>query len=445
MGKVSNIPNKPSDIKDVLVDTISKLYPIFKAMRDNEELVYYKDGVYHTGGETYLKDIAVEIYGNSISNHVYREVLFQIQARNYIERTEFDKDPNILNLKNGLLNIKTGEFTAHTDKYYSLVQLPIKYDPDADCPNIDKFFNEVLPCNQDVQLAYEIFGYCLYKSYPIHKAVMLIGEGSNGKSTFLELLRQFLGSNNCASVPLQTLEYDKFAKASLYKKMANIFADLKSQSMSDTGTFKTLTGGDTITAENKFKNPFQFMNYAKLLFSANAPPSSNDDSLAFWRRWIILRFERTFTAGKDADPNIIEKLLPEIPGLLNKAIVALRRVLSTHTFSYNASIEEVTQTYKRASNSVNAFIAECCYFDYNAEIPRSELYEYYIQFCKLNELRIKANMEFGKLLKKAHPGLGMARKNDINYHTGIDVIRIGNSIYLPTKEQYTAQQSLPLE
>ena len=114
-------------------------------MRDNEELVYYKDGVYHTGGETYLKDIAVEIYGNSISNHVYREVLFQIQARNYIERTEFDKDPNILNLKNGLLNIKTGEFTAHTDKYYSLVQLPIKYDPDADCPNIDKFLMKCCP------------------------------------------------------------------------------------------------------------------------------------------------------------------------------------------------------------------------------------------------------------------------------------------------------------
>ena len=144
----------------------------------------------------------------------------------------------------------------------------------------------------------EIIGYCLYKGYPIQKAIMLVGSGSNGKSVFIQLLQHFLGVYHCASNSLQKLAVNRFSLSSLHGKLANLFADLSSSSLSDTSIFKMLTGGDLIQAEKKFKDEFSFTNYAKLIFSANAIPKSPDDSDAFFRRWIIIVFPFKFT-GKN--------------------------------------------------------------------------------------------------------------------------------------------------
>src|SRR5437763_5281033 len=103
-----------------------------------------------------------------------------IQRRTGVERSKFDSaEHDILNLQNGLLNSETGEFTEHSPTHLSLVQLPIRYDPNAKCPNISKFLEQVLH-PQDVSTALQIFGYCLYKSAKYEKAIMLFGTGSNG-------------------------------------------------------------------------------------------------------------------------------------------------------------------------------------------------------------------------------------------------------------------------
>lgn len=177
------------------------------------------------------------------------------------------------------------DFDKHSSKRYFLCQIPIEYNPNAKCPNILRFLGQVFK-PKDVFTALEIIGYCLYRSAKYEKAVLCIGKGSNGKTTFLKVIDNLLGSKNMSHVSLQDLGNDRFASAGLYGKLANTFADLKSDKLTHSGPFKMLVSGDFIRAQHKFKNPFEFQNYAKLIFSANEIPQSDDKTYAYFRRWI---------------------------------------------------------------------------------------------------------------------------------------------------------------
>ena len=124
-----------------------------------------------------------------------------------------------------------------------------------------------------IPLIEEILGWCLLPDARFQKAVMLTGEGENGKSVFLDLIGDLLGDANVSNVALHDLEDNRFRAAELYGKLANIFADLDERGLKSSTMFKTLTTGDRVTAERKHAHPFSFRSYAKLLFSANKIPA----------------------------------------------------------------------------------------------------------------------------------------------------------------------------
>ena len=211
-----------------LTQVIMKEYT-FKTATDNEDIYCYdkEKGVYMASQEWRIKDLSQLIFPE-IKTHDLHEVINQIKRRTYIDRSCFDSNIDILNLQNGLLNLHTLEFTKHSPDCLSLVQFPIKYVPNAKCPNVLKFLGQVLK-PKDVFTALQLCGYCLYKSAKYEKAVMCVGKGDNGKSTFLKLIERLLGVKNVSHVSLQELNGDKFAFADLCGKLANIFADLKSE------------------------------------------------------------------------------------------------------------------------------------------------------------------------------------------------------------------------
>jgi putative DNA primase/helicase len=306
-------------------------------------------------------------------------------------------------LQNGLLDIETGEFTEHSPDYLSLVQLPISYDPNAKCPNILKFLGQVLH-PQDIFTALEIIGYCLYKNAKYEKAVMLFGPGSNGKGVFIKLIESFVGLENTSHVPLQDLDKDKFASADLYCKMVNTFADLKAEKLSTTGMFKTLVSGDTIRAQKKYGQPFSFRNYAKLIFSANKIPDSDDKSYAYYKRWLILSFEKVFEGKETKDTNKINKLTTpeELSGLLNLALIALKQLHKDGGFK-DVSVEKIRKEYDENSNAVKAFLDDKCAVDLTAPehyTLTTNVYNEYVIYCReKNERPLEMNM-FGKELAK---------------------------------------------
>lgn len=238
---------------------------------------------------------------------------------------------------------------------------------------------------RDVFTALQIIGYCLYKSGKYEKAVLLFGSGDNGKGVFIKLVEAFLGLENTSHVPLQELDNDRFAAADLYGKLANTFGDLKSEKLSMTGMFKTLVSGDSIRAQRKYGQPFSFRNFAKLIFSANKIPDSEDKSYAYYKRWLILPFEKVFER-ECKDAMLIDKLTTEeeLSGLLNLALIALVQLHKDGGFK-NMSLEKIRKEYERSSNIVKTFLDDKCMI--NLADPESfalttNVYSEYVTFCK---------------------------------------------------------------
>ena len=154
-----------------------------------------------------------------------------------------------------------------------------------------------------IYLVEELLGYALIPDNRYEKAFMLVGDGANGKSTFLTFLEGFIGRDNVSKVPLQELGEHRFKRADLLGKLINFFADLDANALESTSYFKTIVSGDKIDAERKHQDPFYFRPFARLLFSANEIPRSKDRSFAYYRRWCIIPFPNRFI-GDDADRSL---------------------------------------------------------------------------------------------------------------------------------------------
>ncbi|RLI19441.1 hypothetical protein DRO54_08480, partial [Candidatus Bathyarchaeota archaeon] len=379
----------------------------FITMMDNEQIYVYRDGFYQPIGEVIIKAECSKRLGPEYRKNRATEVIDYIKTKTYVKRRE--EPPNLIPLANGVLDLNTMELKPHSPGYMFLNKLPVNYNPNADCPNIKRFLREITATEEDVNILLEVIGFCLYRDYFIAKALMLVGGGANGKSTFLNLVKAFLGFENVSSRSLHDLEENRFAKADLHHKLANIYADLPDKALFRTGTFKMLTGKDPITAERKFQNSFQFVNYAKLLFSANKVPEAYDDTDAFFRRWIIVVFPNQFV-GDRADPRILEKLTTEeeLSGLLNLALKALKGLLERGEFSYSKTTEEIRQDYIRKSSPIAAFVMDCLEVDPDAMIVKKELYALFAAYCRMRNIPTVTQDTFFKNLPR-HAVVGDSR------------------------------------
>lgn len=248
----------------------------FVTLKDTDEIYVYnaETGLYENNGDKFIREKVKKVLGDNYLERYAQAVIDHITASTYINREEFTAPIHLIPVKNGVLDISQNpaRLLPHDKKYYFTNQLPVAYNPESKCPQFLKFLSEILPEEKYRLQIQEMFGWCLWRNYQHQVAFMLIGEGSNGRSTLLNVLRALLGDRNVTSQSLQELCSNRFSKAELYQKYANIAPDIPHNTIKDSSIFKQLTGGDQITAEKKFRNPFNFVNYAKLIFSANELP-----------------------------------------------------------------------------------------------------------------------------------------------------------------------------
>lgn len=323
---------------------------------------------------------------------------------------EINCNPYMINLKNGLYNVLEDSFQPHTPAYISTVQMGASYEPGAECPQFMAFLQNIVH-EAEIPLIQEIFGYLLIPVNKAQKSFVLVGAPNAGKSTLLSVAQEILlGADNVSNIPWQSLG-DRFNKAELFGKLANIFADLPSRSIDDNGMFKALTGEDYITAERKNKDPFTFRPYARLLFSCNEIPRNyGDRSDGFYRRLIIIRFDHPVPKDK-RDPNLRERFLAERNGILMWAMEGLKRLIASgYVFTETEATREELQRYKVESNSALLFVDECCVLDAQAEYPREELFQYYRDYCNKNGLKAMSQASFNKDVESASPTI--TRKTD---------------------------------
>lgn len=350
----------------------------------------YSKGVYHPDGEPIVRTEAQALLGEERRENRIVETVRYIETATRI--TAPDPSVGHINLRNGRLDWMSGKLDLHSPDNFEIVQLPIVYDPKAVCPLFDRYLETTL-APEIIPLVEEIMGYCLIPDTRFEKAVMTVGAGANGKSVLLDTITAFLGAENVSTVALQDLEENRFRVAELYGKLANIFADLDDRALNSSSVFKTLVTGDRITAERKFAQPFSFCPYARLVFSANTLPPSKDRTHAFYRRWLIIPFERTFE-GKEADRELRAKLRNELPGILNRALRGLRRLFSEGKFTEPQTVKAALEEYKRENDTVGSFVAEFVVEDANATTAKQSLYGKYRNWCESQGLRPVAQKQF---------------------------------------------------
>jgi len=381
----------------------------FLTLSDTKQVLWYDypAGVYRFNGETIIEQFAQMWLGklgleSAATNHYMAQVVGYIKRETYIHRDELNPNRDIVVVKNGVIDLNTRKLLPHSKEHKATVALPVTYDVGADCPRISKFVEEVVR-PEDKLLLWEIPAWCLTPYSGIQRLVILLGEGANGKTVYLEMLRRFLGRENCTAYSLQSLTTNRFAIAGLFGKLANISPELPSTALRQVGPLKTLTGLDTVEAEKKFRDSFNFVNTAKMIFATNNPPEISEDTLAVWRRFVVIDFPFKFV-GDRADKNLLAKLTTEaeLSGLLNKALNALARLKSKGDFSYKMSEEETRSRYLLASNPVAAFIEGQCEFDPWSTVTKKELHEAFMQFCAENKLPGMTIKAFGHKIKRGY-------------------------------------------
>ena len=368
-------------------------------------LLVFSGGVFSEDGAAVAREAANKLLGHLSKPDRLGSTLELLLENN--KKKEADLNPralDLINVKNGMLDWRTGKLFPHDPKYLSTFRINTPYDPKATSGILDKFLSEIFPSDA-LPLAEELLGYLLLPTTKYQVCFVLIGSGANGKSTFLSLVRNFIGDSNASSISLQELTENRFCCAELLGKVVNIYPDLPSGRLEESDIFKSIVGGDWIKAERKYGQPFQFKNYARLLFACNSLPKSADKTAGFFRRWKVIPFPNNFQGQEDR--SLLEKLsTPEVfSALLNRALTGLVRLEKNGGFSTPDTVEHATEDFRKQNDSVFSFISDQIIKAPDQSVPKEAVYAVYKNtWCPENgishpELRKSFNDSFAFFLK----------------------------------------------
>lgn len=371
-------------------------------IRINNQLHMYKDGIYISG----QADIEGEMIKHipQLNRSKRKEVLdyMDVMIRENTPCTE----AHLIAFRNGILNVYDDTFTPLTPEHIITNRIDWNYNPQAYDELTDRTLNKIACNDESIRaLLEEATGICMFRRNELGKAFILTGTGSNGKSTFLNMLRHMLGKRNISSLDLKKLS-DRFSTVMLFGKMANIGDDISDEFVVDSSMFKKIVTGETIDAEQKGQPKFEFEPYVKLFFSANNIPrmGKGRDSAAILRRLVIIPFEAKFSPeDDDYVPFIGDKLKSQeaMEYLIQLGVKGLKRVLETRQFTSSEKIQKELDEYEESNNPVLGFIRECESEDFQIENnPTSNVYKRYNEYCIANNLNPMSNIEFSKQINK---------------------------------------------
>lgn len=365
-----------------------------KIIKINDELHMYKDGYYSSD----MKEIEKVMlkYINNSTNSVRTEVIRYLEL---ICQNGKMSNPKYIALSNGIFDLESKKLLEFSSTYIIKNKIPWSYNPNAYNETMDKTLDKICCNDKNLRLlTEEMIGYTLFRRNELGKAFILTGQGANGKSTLLEVLNDLLGEENISSVSLEELNH-RFKTFQLEGKLANIGDDISNKYIEDNSTFKKLVTGEKVNVERKGRDPFDFKNYSKLIFSANELPRINDLSGGLKRRLIFIPFNATFSKrDKDYDPFILDKLTsPEaMEYLLKLALQGLNRTLNNHSFTYAKVCDDVWEEYEAINNPVVAFLED----NEIENEPVNEVYLRYSAWCSENGLKAVSKPVFGREVGK---------------------------------------------
>lgn len=367
-------------------------------IRLNGQLYVYRDGVYIQGEREIESEMITAI--PNLNKAKRSETMSYIDL--LVNHEQKQCSANLIAFKNGIYNIETGTLEPFSPNVIITNKIDFNFVENAYSEVTDRTLNKLACHDESVRaLLEEAIGYCFFRRNELRKMFILTGDKQNGKSTFLAMVEHLLGHQNISALDLKELG-SGFKTAELAGKLANIGDDIGDEFIADTATLKKLASGNVMTVEEKFKQPFKFTNYSKLLFSANNIPRIKDKSGAVQSRLIIIPFDARFTPDdEDYDPYIKDKLTTDesMEYLIQIAIAGLKRILRNRSFTKSEKVEKSLEEYEQTNNPILLFFSEIDDTAIENE-PTRKVYMKYTEFCIANSFTPMSNIEFSKQVKK---------------------------------------------
>jgi P4 family phage/plasmid primase-like protien len=362
-------------------------------------LYYYDGGVYKVNAEDMIrlqtKRVMMELGTISFWKPTHAEHAIAFVKASAVMLAE-RPHTHCVNTKSGYVLINGHGLVKHDPDYITTVQLPVVYDKDAKCTAWEKFISEVFPLQPETDLVWRMIAWLMIPHTFSQKALMLLGEGANGKSTLLEAIISFLGRENVSNLSLARMN-DRFSVTSLMGKLANIVPDLSEDRIKDTSIFKQLAVSEEVTAEIKHGAVFKFKPFARHVFSSFKMPESDDTSHGFYRRFDTIKFLARFESDPEKGKRIQKDLSKpsELSGVLNKAIsVAL------DVGKYGVKVPECfsigKEEHEQENNPIGDWLDDELEKNQDGFVAIREVYRLYQQHAGRWAVSIN---KFGKLLK----------------------------------------------
>lgn len=365
----------------------------------------YEDGVYIPDYQgTKLKKIIREyLYPEYRKSRIINQVYNLL-----VEADELQKDfsslnnypKSYINFRDCMLDAVTMEKFPHSPEYFSINQVPFKYEDVEKAPEgkeIIKFLNFAIPNTDDRKMVLEYGGYGMTPDTRQQRFLMICGQGGTGKSILIRLLEGMAGIKNVSNVSMQELN-KRFSTSLLVGMTLNSCADLSGEALEDSSTMKKLIGEDWIMAEFKGKNGFMFKNYSKLLFSTNMlPVITAERTNGFYRRLLILEMDKQ---PEKPDMELAERLLPELPYLIKISVQALHEMYQRGTITISENSKAAVLQMRKDSDVVEAWISENCTVGADLRMERTEAFESFKKYCEDEERQSLTRNGFYKALRQ---------------------------------------------
>lgn len=387
--------------------------------------VVYSNGAFYTpdGLETQdkiLRDITDSIYE-------YFPINLATHAKKSFDALKFlsakDKftfaDRLQIPFKNGELYIhKDKEWEFHLDKFDPVpYRLPVRYTPinkPKDTPYFDMWLKDLF-IEDDIKTIQEYLGYCLLPTTKGQKALIIIGNGGEGKSIMADILNSILGKAMSAPQDVTKFLEERFMVAELENQLVIYDDDLSEKMLESSATFKKMvTNKMYITADRKGAPPFKFQPFARFIMLSNSMLESKyDSSDAFFRRLLPIQVKPKNPDREDI-PNLGELIRNEKDGILQWALVGLKRLLDNNfEFTISDRSSYIVNDYQAIANHMPEFMEECFIEDGTKDFTTKEMYQTYKQWVTTKEYNAKSQRSVSKWISNEHERYKLVRDKNI--------------------------------
>lgn len=384
---------------------------------DSHQLVYVPSvGFYEYGSGvwTRINDEAVQAYadktlGEFSTHQRTKAITGLIKTRALRSDIQFNSKP-VWNFVNGTLELETGNFRDHNPNDYCSMQVSYPYNPNATHRAWDSFINDITSGDpRSAELLQFIPGYALMQDCRYEKIFVLSGNGSNGKSKYLEILRQLFGFENVSHLQPRAL-LDKFKLIYFRESILNIAGEIRSDLRDVEELMKSIASGEPQMACYKSKDYVTFVPRTKMIFATNNQLASGDTSDGLTRRLVMVDFKVSFVDNPDPnDPyqrqkniHILDELTSELNsgGIFNWAYAGYQLLRAVGYFTETADQTQLIQDFKRSSNPILVFW-EDHHGEFGSEISNQALYrDKYFQWCSDNGEKTISSIAFHREFKK---------------------------------------------